>query len=149
MGLVKCPIKCLIHWLVIRQFSNEFQHAFQIISILLYCNISSKTFYYRRTRISNWLWPLANNILRIYWFYILNRYWCSHNSKPQTNSNQDTKELFRGLYGLQENYDLVIVGAGLSGAVIAEQASSRSGLRVKGHKRWRHDLVGLKIKMLK
>ena len=76
--------------------------------------------------------------------YILNRYWCSHNSKPQINSNQDTKELFRGLYGLQENYDLVIVGAGLSGAVIAEQASSRSGLRVKGHKRRHHDLFGLK-----
>jgi UDP-galactopyranose mutase len=31
--------------------------------------------------------------------------------------------------GLSEEYDLVIVGSGLSGAVIAEQASSRLGLR--------------------
>ena len=28
----------------------------------------------------------------------------------------------RGLHGLKEEYDLVIVGAGLSGAVVAEQA---------------------------
>ena len=27
----------------------------------------------------------------------------------------------RGLHGLKEEYDLVIVGAGLSGAVVAEQ----------------------------
>ena len=39
------------------------------------------------------------------------------------------KELFRGLHGVHDSYDLVIVGAGLSGAVIAEQASKRSGLR--------------------
>ena len=39
-----------------------------------------------------------------------------------------SKEYFRGLYGLKEEYDLIIVGAGLSGSVIAEQASSRSGL---------------------
>ena len=31
--------------------------------------------------------------------------------------------------GLADSYDLVIVGAGLSGSVIAEQASKRSGLR--------------------
>ena len=39
------------------------------------------------------------------------------------------KELFRGIHGISDTYDLVIVGAGLSGAVIAEQASKRSGLR--------------------
>jgi UDP-galactopyranose mutase len=33
-----------------------------------------------------------------------------------------------GLEGLKEHYDLVIVGAGLSGAVFAEQAASRLGL---------------------
>ena len=33
------------------------------------------------------------------------------------------------MYGLREKYDLVIVGAGLSGSVIAQQASYRSGLR--------------------
>ena len=43
--------------------------------------------------------------------------------------NTKSKELFRGLYGLKEEYDLIIVGAGLSGSVIAEQASSRSGLK--------------------
>merc|ERR1712045_882367 len=36
--------------------------------------------------------------------------------------------LFRGLFGLKEEYDLVIVGAGLSGAVIAERARSELGL---------------------
>ena len=30
---------------------------------------------------------------------------------------------------MADSYDLVIVGAGLSGSVIAEQASKRSGLR--------------------
>ena len=33
-----------------------------------------------------------------------------------------------GLEGLADHYDLVIVGAGLSGAVFAEQAASRYGL---------------------
>lgn len=33
-----------------------------------------------------------------------------------------------GLEGLAEHYDLVIVGAGLSGAVFAEQAASRFGM---------------------
>ena len=32
----------------------------------------------------------------------------------------------RGLHGLKEEYDLVIVGAGLSGAVVAEQAKITS-----------------------
>ena len=33
------------------------------------------------------------------------------------------------MHGISDTYDLVIVGAGLSGAVIAEQASKRSGLK--------------------
>ena len=33
--------------------------------------------------------------------------------------------------GLEKKYDLVIVGAGLSGAVIAERASKILGLKVK------------------
>jgi flavin-dependent dehydrogenase len=33
-----------------------------------------------------------------------------------------------GLEGLEESYDLVIVGAGLSGAVFAEQAAARFGM---------------------
>ena len=36
--------------------------------------------------------------------------------------------LYRGMNGLRDEYDLVIVGAGLSGAVIAERASSQLGL---------------------
>ena len=39
------------------------------------------------------------------------------------------KEFFRGIHGVAEYYDLVIVGAGLSGAVIAERASKLSGLK--------------------
>ena len=47
----------------------------------------------------------------------------------RSNDKEDeSKEYFRGLYGLKEEYDLIIVGAGLSGSVIAQQASSRSGL---------------------
>ena len=44
-------------------------------------------------------------------------------------SASKNKELFRGIHGVSDYYDLVIVGAGLSGSVIAEQASKRSGLR--------------------
>ena len=36
--------------------------------------------------------------------------------------------LYREMNGLRDEYDLVIVGAGLSGAVIAERASSQLGL---------------------
>merc|ERR550519_2868873 len=36
--------------------------------------------------------------------------------------------LYRGMHGFRAEYDLVIVGAGLSGAVIAERASSQLGL---------------------
>ena len=47
---------------------------------------------------------------------------------PSMSSVLQTQELYRGMNGLQDSYDLVIVGSGLSGAVIAEQASKRSGL---------------------
>jgi len=36
--------------------------------------------------------------------------------------------LYRGVHGLKDEYDLIVVGAGLSGAVIAERASSQLGL---------------------
>jgi hypothetical protein len=35
---------------------------------------------------------------------------------------------YRGMNGLKDEYDLVIVGAGLSGSVIAERANSQLGL---------------------
>ena len=41
----------------------------------------------------------------------------------------DERDLYRGLNGLSDEYDLLIVGAGLSGSVIAEQASKRAGLK--------------------
>ena len=37
-------------------------------------------------------------------------------------------KLYRNLHGLRNNYDLVIVGAGLSGSVFAQQACDRLGL---------------------
>ena len=40
------------------------------------------------------------------------------------------KEEFRGMNGLEKKYNLVIVGAGLSGAVMAERASKLLGLKV-------------------
>merc|ERR1719342_1316241 len=39
------------------------------------------------------------------------------------------REEFRGMNGLEKKYNLVIVGAGLSGAVIAERASKLLGLK--------------------
>lgn len=53
------------------------------------------------------------------------RYWTDMN----TSVHNKSPELFRGMNGLQDEYDLVIVGAGLSGAVIAERASSQLGLK--------------------
>ena len=41
-----------------------------------------------------------------------------------------SREEFRGLNGLEKKYNLVIVGAGLSGSVIAERASKLLGLKV-------------------
>ena len=49
--------------------------------------------------------------------------------KEYSETTNKYKELFRGIHGVSEYYDLVIVGAGLSGSVIAEQASKISGLR--------------------
>jgi len=39
------------------------------------------------------------------------------------------REEFRGMNGLEKKYNLVIVGAGLSGAVVAERASKLLGLK--------------------
>ena len=41
-----------------------------------------------------------------------------------------SREEFRGLNGLEKKYNLIIVGAGLSGSVIAERASKMLGLKV-------------------
>jgi len=56
--------------------------------------------------------------------------WTAKGWKEESKGRIGPKDpsLFRGLHGLKEEYDLVIVGAGLSGAVVAEQASSRLGL---------------------
>ena len=40
------------------------------------------------------------------------------------------REEFRGMNGLQKKYNLVVVGAGLSGSVVAERASKLLGLKV-------------------
>jgi len=53
---------------------------------------------------------------------------CDYETYENVAANNN-KELFRGIHGVSEHYDLVIVGAGLSGSVIAEQASKQSGLR--------------------
>ena len=53
-------------------------------------------------------------------------YWI-HSGKKQNVPPKS--ELFRHLYGLRQEYDLIIVGAGLSGTVLAEQASRRSNLK--------------------
>merc|ERR1719193_2414646 len=56
--------------------------------------------------------------------------WTAKGWKEESKGRIGPKDpsLFWGLHGLKEEYDLVIVGAGLSGAVVAEQASSRLGL---------------------
>merc|ERR1719209_1425676 len=56
--------------------------------------------------------------------------WTGKGWKEESKGRIGAKDpsLYRGLHGLKEEYDLVIVGAGLSGAVVAEQASSRLGL---------------------
>ena len=40
------------------------------------------------------------------------------------------REEFRGMNGLEKKYNLVVVGAGLSGSVVAERASKLLGLKV-------------------
>ena len=49
-------------------------------------------------------------------------------STPQHRLTAHSTALYRGLHGLEPEYDLVVVGAGLSGAVIAERASTTLGL---------------------
>jgi len=50
--------------------------------------------------------------------------------KPPTLSVIGARDqsLYRGMHGLKDEYDLIVVGSGLSGAVIAERASSQLGL---------------------
>ena len=52
--------------------------------------------------------------------------WPSSHSGPTLESRDPS--LYRGIHGLEAEYDLIVVGAGLSGAVIAERASSQLGL---------------------
>ena len=66
------------------------------------------------------------NLLMYFNFLLVVQLDCDKEYSETANKN---KELFRGIHGLSEYYDLVIVGAGLSGSVIAEQASKISGLR--------------------
>jgi len=53
-------------------------------------------------------------------------------SKQQNHQemlHSKSTQLFRGINGLEDEYDLIVVGSGLSGSVIAERASSQLGLR--------------------
>ena len=43
--------------------------------------------------------------------------------------NQSYPDWFTGLKNLPQNFDLIIVGAGISGCVFAEQASRRYNLK--------------------
>ena len=56
-------------------------------------------------------------------YILLVKTYYNNNAQESLISNKEM------LKGISDSYDLVIVGAGLSGAVIAEQASKRSGLR--------------------
>ena len=49
-------------------------------------------------------------------------------TRPCCTNDPGAQDAMAGLEGLADHYDLVIVGAGLSGAVFAEQAASRYGL---------------------
>jgi hypothetical protein len=51
-------------------------------------------------------------------------------SATSSSMSQETLGIPSGLEGLDEEYDLVIIGAGLSGGVIAERASKELGLKV-------------------
>ena len=55
----------------------------------------------------------------------------SHNLQLRMVSIQVGREEYRGLHGLKKSYDLIVVGAGLSGAVVAERASKLLGLRYR------------------
>ena len=47
----------------------------------------------------------------------------------QEDKHSVGREEFRGMNGLEKKYNLVIVGAGLSGSVVAERASKLLGLK--------------------
>merc|ERR1711892_1238969 len=59
--------------------------------------------------------------------YTLNIYY-EGLTMPLSQSHQVGTEHFRSVYGLKKKYNLVIVGAGLSGSVVAERASKLLGL---------------------
>jgi len=59
--------------------------------------------------------------------YILTPFFLGH-AYIFTKSPQVSAENFRSTYGLKKKYNLVIVGAGLSGTVVAERASKLLGL---------------------
>jgi hypothetical protein len=51
--------------------------------------------------------------------------------KVEEERHQVGREEFRGMNGLADKYNLIVVGAGLSGAVVAERASKLLGLRYR------------------
>jgi hypothetical protein len=50
--------------------------------------------------------------------------------KLEEERHQVGREEFRGMNGLGPKYNLIVVGAGLSGAVVAERASRLLGIRL-------------------
>ena len=52
-------------------------------------------------------------------------YSCIAVQRRMESSSAKSSSIIRGIHGLKESYDLVIVGAGLSGSVIAEQVRGR------------------------
>lgn len=57
-------------------------------------------------------------------------WWVLTGNTLQEDRHSVSREEFRGLNGLEKKYNLIIVGAGLSGSVIAERASKMLGLKV-------------------
>ena len=53
-----------------------------------------------------------------------------HEDDMKEDSHSVGREEFRGMNGLEKKYNLVVVGAGLSGSVVAERASKLLGLKV-------------------
>ena len=52
-----------------------------------------------------------------------------HEDDMKEDSHSVGREEFRGMNGLEKKYNLVVVGAGLSGSVVAERASKLLGLK--------------------